>query len=121
MSSSNVKLALLVLATSLLAPAMALRPSLGVQTPVFGPDGITTRSASVAQPLSAADIAIRHHEEEECTRFLRQNLPARDRGAIDAGFLNRHIELALRARRTQTWLSEVPFSIFLNNVLPYAR
>ncbi|KAK9809611.1 hypothetical protein WJX73_007447 [Symbiochloris irregularis] len=47
-------------------------------------------------------------------------MPARDRGAVDAGFLNRHIELALRARAALAWGAEVPFNIFLNNVLPYA-
>ncbi|KAK9809617.1 hypothetical protein WJX73_007763 [Symbiochloris irregularis] len=49
-----------------------------------------------------------------------RNLPSRDLGAIDAGFLNRHIELALLARGAHDWTAKVPFDIFMNDALPYA-
>lgn len=118
MSASTARLAFLVLSASFLVASKAVRPAFALRNPPsLSPGGFS----SVAQPLSAADLVIRHREEEICAHFLKQNLPAIDRGAIDVGYLNRNVELALRARRVHAWVSAVPFSIFLNNVLPYAR
>lgn len=72
---------------------------------------------------SAAAQAVRkqqHDEEVLCAEFLVQHLPDRDKGAIASVFLNRNIELALQARRANSWAEAVPLEVFLKYVLPYA-
>ena len=45
----------------------------------------------------------------------------KDRSALATVFLNRNTELALHARRASPWAAEVPWELFLEYVLPYAR
>jgi hypothetical protein len=58
--------------------------------------------------------------KEECINYLKAHRPARDLNLSD-DFLLRNVELALYARAESTWAQQVPWELFLNDVLPYAR
>lgn len=53
--------------------------------------------------------------------FLIENMPASDLASLKAEFLLEHVRLAYEAREAAQWSAEVPESIFLNDVLPYAN
>ncbi|MBB5352886.1 putative esterase [Haloferula luteola] len=57
---------------------------------------------------------------ERAAEFLVESMPAQDREALDSGFLMENLDLALKARETFPWASEVPEALFFNDVLPYA-
>ena len=59
-------------------------------------------------------------EVKACAEFLLQNLPVADLGSIKPKFLQENIQLALQARHAQPWATNVPWEVFLNDVLPYA-
>jgi len=59
-------------------------------------------------------------EFEECKQFLSDNMPASD-SSLNDDFLDSNIRLALEAREAHSWASDIPFDMFLNNVLPYAN
>ena len=71
--------------------------------------------------FSAAVRKRQHSEEDECQAYLLKHQAVSDRSSVGAVFLNRNIELALHARRASTWAAKVPFDIFQEFVLPYAR
>ena len=48
-------------------------------------------------------------------------MQVKDRSTVGTVFINRNIELALHARRASLWASSVPWHVFLEYVLPYAR
>lgn len=52
--------------------------------------------------------------------FLHKNMPAGDRDTLSTEFLERNVELALKARHEFPWTKALPEEIFLNEVLPYA-
>lgn len=56
----------------------------------------------------------------ECEAFLKQNKPRWD-DSIAETYLQTNIALALAARSLSSWAATVPWPIFLNDVLPYAR
>ena len=56
----------------------------------------------------------------ECAAFLHHNKPSWD-DSIPETFLQQNIALALAAKELSSWAADVPWPIFLNNVLPYAR
>eukprot|EP00884_Botryococcus_braunii_P010765 jgi/Botrbrau1/19690/Bobra.0003s0051.1 len=58
--------------------------------------------------------------KDHAREFLTKYMPDRDRN-LPAKFLDRNIDLAFLAWESQPWLSTVPCTIFLNNVLPYAN
>jgi hypothetical protein len=47
-------------------------------------------------------------------------MPENDRILPDE-YLKENVELALAARSTSKWAAKVPWDVFLNHVLPYAR
>lgn len=52
--------------------------------------------------------------------FLTSYRPQRDAN-LSLLFLQRNVDLALEARLATTWAKTVPWHLFLNDVLPYAR
>ncbi len=52
--------------------------------------------------------------------FLISYMPQRDLESLSSDFLLRNIELAYRAKAKFPWTKQLPDSIFLNEVLPYA-
>lgn len=68
--------------------------------------------------ISTADDA-QDAELQQCLDFLHKHMPARDRGQITQRLLVHHAKLALKARRANAWAAEVPWEVFLNDVLPY--
>ncbi|WP_223578316.1 transglutaminase-like domain-containing protein [Sphingobacterium sp. GVS05A] len=52
--------------------------------------------------------------------FLISYMPQRDLESLSSDFLLRNIELAYRAKEKFPWTKQLPDSIFLNEVLPYA-
>lgn len=57
--------------------------------------------------------------EQQCLRWLKTNMPARDRGVLSEQQLRDHIKLALAARAASPWAAAVPVAVWLNDVLPY--
>jgi hypothetical protein len=57
-----------------------------------------------------------------CLDFIDRNLPAEDRtnNAVTSDLVRDNIDFALRARAEFSWCRQLPKSIFLNDVLPYA-
>lgn len=58
----------------------------------------------------------------ECFEYLKAYLPPRDINLTDA-WLYRNVDMALltRTQPDWPWISQVPWGMFLNDVLPYAR
>lgn len=57
---------------------------------------------------------------QACKTFLTQNMPERDLNTITPEYLNATIAYALKARQNTAWAQNVPWEIFLNDVLPYS-
>lgn len=55
-----------------------------------------------------------------CMRFLKRYMPQSDIGQVSEAQLTLNVDLALQARYTHPWAVRVPWSLFLNDVLPYA-
>lgn len=58
-------------------------------------------------------------EIRECLLFLLTYMPQRDTN-LSVGFITDSVAYALLARATFPWASEIPWPIFLNDVLPYS-
>ena len=56
---------------------------------------------------------------EACYDFLTEYMPSRDENVISSILLNQTITYALTARYRFSYAKEVPWDMFLNNVLPY--
>lgn len=69
----------------------------------------------------SSDLQNNQHGDQllQCLDFLKQHMPARDEGQVSEELLVEHAQLALQARQSNTWAAEVPWDIFLNDVLPY--
>lgn len=59
-------------------------------------------------------------DQAEGMAFLIANMPERDLQELQADFLLENVRLAYEARQQFTWAKNLPDSIFLNEVLPYA-
>lgn len=59
-------------------------------------------------------------EQEDAFTFLKQNMPAGDRGKVTDEQLRENVDLALKARQQNEWAKSIPWSLFQNDVLPYA-
>ena len=70
---------------------------------------------SIAQAIGETQPAVR-----ECEAFLRQYKPSWDHN-ISATYLQQNIALALAARTLSSWAADIPWPVFLNDVMPYAR
>lgn len=77
-----------------------------------------TRAGDNAQEIQhALDRA--PAEQQPSMRFLIEHMPARDLRSMKADFLLQDVNLAYRTWKASKW--NVPETIFLNNVLPYAN
>lgn len=53
--------------------------------------------------------------------YLLNYMPAKDKGKVTDSYLRRNVDLAIRAFVDAPWdTSDIPDSIFLNNILPYS-
>ena len=52
-------------------------------------------------------------------RFLRHHMPPKD-SSLSQTYLQLTVNLSIEARRASSWAAQVPESIWLNDVLPYA-
>ena len=75
--------------------------------------GVGEAAAGGLQPGEAED------EFSASWRFLEKWRPARD-ADLPEDYIHSHIELALKARHRTPWAAAVPWTEFLNYVLPYA-
>jgi transglutaminase-like putative cysteine protease len=58
-------------------------------------------------------------EFKDSLQFLLEYMPETDKGVVSEAQLSDHARLALRARNRFSWARDVPWKIFLNEVLPY--
>ena len=72
------------------------------------------------QVLRTAQAKPETQPVDTCFAFLNQYKPGWDDGISDT-YLTQNIALALAARALSSWAAEVPWLVFLNDVLPYAR
>jgi predicted esterase len=78
-----------------------------------------SRSATAAiDETSLVEAAPAAHRE--AVGFLVRHMPARDRGALTEAFLLEHVAARMEARERAPWGRDLPESVFLNDVLPYA-
>ena len=78
---------------------------------------------ALASPIDDFLIAAREKHGEEGARaakFLVDNMPPMDRGALSKEFLMENLDLAFQARTEFVWAKQVPEAIFFNDVVPYA-
>lgn len=73
-------------------------------------------AAELLKALEEADLA-----QKEGMAFLISYMPERDLVSLTADFLIENVEYAYLAREKYPWCSELPDSIFFNEVLPYAN
>lgn len=59
-------------------------------------------------------------EQKEAVAFLIANMPERDLISLTADYILENTRVAYEAREKFSWCSELPDSIFFNDVLPYA-
>ena len=82
-------------------------------------------SVAPQEPAAGWPALIAHAEQRhgaagrEAAQFLGQHAPERDLG-LDAELLISNLDAAFAARSEFPWAAEVPFELFLNDVLPYA-
>lgn len=73
-----------------------------------------------ASALSMEASAEQPPDLKEAVEFLYSWMPDSDRTTLPPGFIIRNAMHALRARSAYSWASDVPWHVFLNDVLPYA-
>lgn len=56
-----------------------------------------------------------------CSAFLREFWPPSDAKDLSHDYIEETVDLALQARGASSWAQDVPWPLFLNYVLPYAR
>ena len=78
-------------------------------------------AAGAGRPAGPGGADLQAAQRLECDAFLRRFMPATDRGNLSEQYLSDTIDWALTARAEHAWAAAVPFDIFLNDVLPYAR
>lgn len=59
-------------------------------------------------------------QERRAVAFLKANMPPKDSKSLKNGFLAENTRLALQTMKEVPWGREVPWAVFLNDVLPYA-
>ena len=72
-----------------------------------------------AELMNALETVAR--PQKEGMAFLISYMPERDLVSLTADFLQENVEYAYLAREKYSWCAELPDSIFLNEVLPYAN
>ena len=83
-------------------------------------DSALTKAGDNAAELEKA-LAESPKEQKEGMAFLISYMPERDLTTLKADFLLENVEYAYKAREKYTWCANLPDSIFLNEVLPYAN
>ncbi|NOX89074.1 MAG: transglutaminase domain-containing protein [Calditrichaeota bacterium] len=63
----------------------------------------------------------RPDEQIEAAAFLIAYMPERDLKSLSAKFLSEQTDFAFKARKETAWGKDIPDSLFLNYVLPYAN
>lgn len=58
---------------------------------------------------------------DDAKEFLVKYMTDQDKELLPDDFLDRNINLALSSKKSKSWLLSVPWPIFLNYVLPYAK
>lgn len=66
-------------------------------------------------------LAATPKEQKEGMAFLISYMPKRDLTSLSSEFLLENVEYAYKAREEFSWCKNLPDSIFLNEVLPYAN
>lgn len=77
------------------------------------------KAGTNAAQLSKA-IEMASPEEKGSVCFLIAYMPERDLQTLNAEFILENVRLAHQARQKFSWCADLPDSIFLNEVLPYA-
>lgn len=103
-------------------PVPAQRPDVGnpfanLEPPI---DGAARMEAAKRNPGWKALLADPDAEVGACAQFLLLTMPASDWEKLSADFIAANIREALAARRAHAWAANVPWPLFLNDVLPYA-
>ncbi|GBL30449.1 hypothetical protein EMGBS10_15990 [Opitutia bacterium] len=103
-------------------PVPAQRPDVG--NPYANPepliDGAARMEIAKRNPGWKAVLADADAEVGACAQFLILTMPAADWEKLSADFIATNIREALAARRAHAWAANVPWPLFLNDVLPYA-
>ena len=76
-------------------------------------------SFAVLNPSCWAEYSLPPQERQGLI-FLRENMPASDRGVLKSDFLIENTRLAYQAMGEVPWGKKIPREIFLNDILPYA-
>ncbi len=102
-------------------PVPDARPQVGSLTSV---DPAYSGTARLAEALRRPDWkALLNDADAEvggCAAFLITTMPPADWEKLSASFVGENIREALAARRSHAWSTNVPWPLFLNDVLPYA-
>ncbi|MGA1523136.1 MAG: transglutaminase domain-containing protein [Planctomycetota bacterium] len=99
------------LVSQALLPCLVTTATLLAQGPSRGRDDAAWQKA-VAEAPSEIRAAL---------SFLVENMPARDRRELDPAFVLEDAKLAWEAWKSAPWSEQVPESIFLDAILPYAH
>ncbi len=83
-------------------------------------DQALTKAGENAPELEKA-LAETPDGQKEGMAFLISYMPERDLSSLKADFLLENVEYAYKAREKYSWCANLPDSIFLNEVLPYAN
>lgn len=75
------------------------------------------RLAWLASTVLATTLPQQH---ARALAFLRRHQPEHDRALVSDGRLEEGVALALAARGASPWAADVPWEVFVNDVLPYA-
>ena len=103
-------------------PVPVQRPDVGnpfanLEPPI---DGAARMEAAAKVPGWKSLLTDPDAEVVACARFLLLTMPQADWEKLTADFIAANIREALAARRAHAWAANVPWPLFLNDVLPYA-
>jgi hypothetical protein len=103
-------------------PVPVQRPDVGNPFANLAPpiDGAARMEAAAKAPGWKALLTDPDAEVGACAQFLLLTMPQADWEQLTADFIAANIREALAARRAHAWAANVPWPLFLNDVLPYA-
>ncbi|MCA9266285.1 MAG: transglutaminase domain-containing protein [Planctomycetales bacterium] len=86
-------------------------------------DGVQASLESAGDNSAQLETALRDcpSAQRDGMGFLIEHMPQRDRRSLSAQYLLDNCRLAYLARGEVTWGEQIPESIFVNDVLPYAN
>ena len=106
-----------VLVCFVCVPAMAQEPKLELNADLSA--AIDRAGQNKPQLLDALERV--PAEQKEGMEFLIRWMPERDLKSLTADFLLENVKLAYQVRTQTPWGKQIPKSVFLNDVLPYAN